>query len=480
VVIASPVELLRGSPLLEGLADEHVERLARGAHVETFPAGEDLFRAGEPAHALYLLVTGRVRLTFAVAGDEPEPTHTLSHPGEPLGWSAVVEPHRYRATATALVPTSVVALDRARIEAYAEAHPEFGVAFMRRILWLVGGRLRAARMGLVARRYGDEVRAVRALLEQTSSSLSVQSPLHRIPHHLQHRLTLADAFHVLDLIQDEGDEVEREVAGVAADLLEGVRAELAVFQSLQTIYELVASAGRDLDPAELRRASAERFLELFAQTTYVVRGEEHLPERPGHVVVMNHLSNHVDNLLPNDFILTLDTHFVSARLLYAKYGEAPIRVIRRSRPEEHGHRRFYDRLGYLYVEPASVDDHDAPPEQRRLFFDAARAHLRAGRNVVICPEGASTSTARSPLPFKTGAFHVAAGAKPEPYVVPVAVAHFDAKITRTTPVAVVHEPFRLSEVLRDPNDHRALRAWIDEVLHPRYVRWVREAAALSG
>jgi hypothetical protein len=46
---------------------------------------------------------------------------------------------------------------------------------------------------------------------------------------------------------------------------------------------------------------------------------------------MNHLDNHPDNLLPNNFPLTLDTHFVASMILFERYGAAPIRVIRKSR-----------------------------------------------------------------------------------------------------------------------------------------------------
>jgi hypothetical protein len=62
---------------------------------------------------------------------------------------------------------------------------------------------------------------------------------------------------------------------------------------------------------------------------------------------MNHLENHPDNLLPNNFVLTLDTRFVSAMVVFERYGEAPVRVVRTSRPDEYGHQQFYDRLGYI-------------------------------------------------------------------------------------------------------------------------------------
>jgi hypothetical protein len=84
---------------------------------------------------------------------------------------------------------------------------------------------------------------------------------------------------------------------------------------------------------------------------------------------MNHLRNHPDNLRPNNFTLTLDTHFVASMILFERYGQALIRVVRKSRPDEYGHQRFYDRLGYVYTYSGHVDaDNEDPassPEARR-------------------------------------------------------------------------------------------------------------------
>jgi hypothetical protein len=108
-----------------------------------------------------------------------------------------------------------------------------------------------------------------------------------------------------------------------------------------------------MSPEDLRRRNCEAFAELFEGTDYVIHGEENLPNEPGHIFVMNHLSNHLDNLLPNDFILTLDTHFVSSMILLKKYGEAPVRVVRKSDPWRVRAPKFYDRLGYIYVTPGT-------------------------------------------------------------------------------------------------------------------------------
>ena len=494
--MSKELELVRRSPFFEALEGEHLQYFASRARRCAFGPGERVIVQGEPATGFYVLVEGKIELTFRKVGEEMAlneelgsevegqvPSHIVSHRGYPVGWASIVEPHRYRATATALEPTEMLVLDRELFETYAKERPDFGLKFMRRILWLIGNHLRMTRTRLVAARYGNVPQTVRALLNQ-NATLGVTSTLHKIPHYLENRLTVDDAHHTLEVIKAEGDEAERELAAQIADLLDEVWREVKIFQRLQTTYELVAGATPTVSPEELRRRSCEAFAELFEDTDYVIRGEENLPDEPGHIFVTNHLSNHLDNLLPNDFILTLDTHFVASMILLKKYGRAPVRVVRKSDPGEYGHQKFYDRLGYIYVYSGYVDPADDPhvsPEyRRRLFLDAAREHLRNGRNVVVCPEGTSTEMENSPLPFKTGAFHLAANVRPEPLIVPIAVANFDKTLTRTRTAAVVHEPIKLSEHLGESIDGRVLREFVDGYVYECFRDYVRGAVRLAA
>lgn len=491
------LHLLRESPFFEGLEEEHLKYFARHARRQTFEPGERIIVQGAPATTFYVLNRGKIELSFRKLAEEmvrneelgsevegQVPSHIMSHRGYPIGWASIVEPHHYRATATALERTEMAVLDRDLFEEYAKQRPDFGIQFMRRVLWLIGNHLRMTRTRLVAARYGNVPQTVRALLDQNAVDLSVTSSLHKIPHYLENRLTVDDAQRTLEVLKAEGDEVERELAAQIADLLDEVWREVKIFRQLQSIYELVAGAPSTMNPEELRRRSSEAFAELFENTDYVVRGQENLPDEPGHIFVMNHLSNHLNNLLPNDFILTLDTHFVSSMFLLKQYGEAPVRVVRKSDPGEYGHQKFYDRLGYIYVYSGYVDPTDdtlgSPEQRRRLFLDTARELLRRGRNIVICPEGTSTETENSPLPFKTGAFHLAANVRPEPLLVPIAVANFDKKLTRTRTAAIVHKPIRLSDHLGENIDSRALREFVDGYVYQNFRGHVREAVRLAA
>jgi len=493
-VLKPILELLLDSPVLGTLASEHLRSLAQRARIMSFEAGESIMRQGAPADACFVLLAGKVAMSFRPADGNtmPDSGHArqdLLHlrdyddTGRLLGWSALLEPYRYRATIVALEPTQVLVLERHVLEKHMAAHPEFAVALMERIIWVLGNRLRETRIRLVARRYEKEVTAIRALLDQSAELLRVDSPLHKIPYYLENRLTVADAFKALELVMAHGDAHERDLAANALEILQQVRKELALYQDLQHVYEAVASAPADVPAREIRKQCCREFIKLFERLDFVIQGEENLPDTPGHIFIMNHLFNHPDNTLPNRFQLTLDTHFVSSMILLRKYGEAPVRVIRKSLSDEFGHQKYYDRLGYIYVSSGHVDETEAdmrttPSDRRRHFLNNARNHLRAARNIVICPEGTSVSTEESPVGFKAGAFRLAAYVEPEPLIVPISVANFDKNITRKRLAAIVHEPFRLSEAVPNADDDVNLFDFINRYQH-RFAEYVRQTKALA-
>jgi len=162
-VTAETFELLADSPFFEGFDRSYVTELAGHARMVAFEAGERVFAEGELATALFLLASGAVELSFGAQAGQNSPgvaVQTLTHAGHPIGWSAMLEPYAYRATATTLEATRLLALDRDLLERQAKARPRFGVALMRAILGVVGDRLRATRLRLVARRYDDVVVAI--------------------------------------------------------------------------------------------------------------------------------------------------------------------------------------------------------------------------------------------------------------------------------------------------------------------------------
>lgn len=478
------VEFLAHTHFFEGMEERFLQWLADQAFVANAERGTTLFEEGRVSEHLYLIIDGKIGFTY---GDQPDTKQlflrTISGTGEPLGWSALVDPRRYHDTCVVLKTARLVALPSLPLERLCEENPAFGIALFKRVLQVIGSRLRAIRVGLVVRRYTKETLAVRTLLDQSAESLHVSSALHKIPYLLENRLTLSDAFHVLELTQSHGDSLERHLAALSLDLLEGVHRELDFYRGLQAAYETVANAPKELAAEEVRKWGMRVFVEVFKKTNHRIRGEENLPEQPGCILIMNHLDNHPDTQLPNDFRLTLDSHFVSSMILYRRYDDAPIRVIRKPPLGWYGHQQYFDRLDYIYVYAGEMDEEDRDQhlthgDRILSFLERAGAHLQAGRNVVIAPEGSCRQTENSPGPFKPGAFRLAASVHPEPLIIPVAVANFDKKITHTTTASIVYPPFRLSDRVSDPSDQEALAAFLEE-LQREYEGYVREAIALA-
>ncbi|MCH9816793.1 MAG: cyclic nucleotide-binding domain-containing protein, partial [Actinomycetia bacterium] len=409
------VHVLAGAPFFDPFSADDLTLIARDAVMVDFAGGQTLFELDQPADTLHVLVSGVVELVFPheeaadTSGIGIGERWTVADSGRIVGWSALVPPYAYNATAIAAEPVSTLAIPGDSLRDLATENPALGVLLMRQVLTVIGNRIRETRIRRVAQRYDDEVLAVELLIEENSEQLSITSPLRKLPIYLRNRLTISDAFAAIELLTVHGDELERSLAEVCLDLMTRMRRELDIFQRLQAIYQQVAAADSTRSPSQLRDDCSAAFCDLFEETDYVIRGMDLLPDSPGQLFIMNHLTNDDENLLPNGFRLTIDTHFVAAMILFRKYGQAPVRVIRKANPDEYAHQMYYDRLGYIYVyrghvDPVGLAKGADERERRRDFLLQTSSCLEHGENVVICPEGNCCDTEDSPLPFKAGAF----------------------------------------------------------------------------
>jgi CRP-like cAMP-binding protein len=151
------LDVLRSLRVLEGLGDEHLRQLAALAQETTFPAGADVFREGDAAADVYLIVEGSVSLEICAAAVGCRRILTVGE-GEILGWSPVLEQERLTATARTLDATRAVKLSGKQILTLCEHDTRFGYEFMRRVALALAHRLNATRMQLL-NVYGDAMPA---------------------------------------------------------------------------------------------------------------------------------------------------------------------------------------------------------------------------------------------------------------------------------------------------------------------------------
>ncbi len=133
----------RQPDLLQGLASADAAAiLALGSRVP-LAEGTTLFRLGSEASSLYLVERGRVTLTLPmqVAGREQDVLVEERLPGQMLGWSALIPPHRFTLHATAPLTTEVLALPRQALLDHFAQHPQTGYTVLTNLAAIIGHRL---------------------------------------------------------------------------------------------------------------------------------------------------------------------------------------------------------------------------------------------------------------------------------------------------------------------------------------------------
>ena len=488
ISVPNPLALLRQSPFFEIFPDKTLRQLAKATQKKYYLNNEPIFAQGDTSKGIDILAYGKAALCFSPDGpqggiEESVALHLINLPGYLVGWMGAAPAGSNDVTAVASRNSVIYHISSRNLHKILSQDPHLALALARRLLWLVSIRLRNARAGLISQRYEREILAISNLIEQNAMQLSVNSPIHKLPHLLNSPLTLDDAFRLLFRLEKEGESLEREMSRLSLDILGKIYKEYNFFEGLKNVYQSVTAAPKSLSPSEIRTMAAKQFAGVFKSTPYVIEGWENLPDRPGNIFIYNHLLNHPYNTLPNHFQITLDSHFISSMVLYAKYGEAGVRVVRVPRAEEYGHEYYYERLGHINVYTDESDTATQTPERRkewrRRFYDTAREYIGKGFNIVISPEGTSMTTEESPGPFRLGAFLLAASIEPEPYIVPIAVANFDKRINQNVFSLVIKKPFRISDYVKNPAENKdKLFEFIKEYGN-EYKTYVEEAAGLA-
>jgi len=132
MMIIREVELFRSVP------SHIIDEIAQLVTEESFSAKHVLFREGDFADSLYILAEGQVVLN--IQGEKPL-TIAVDESGSVFGWSALVEPRLYTATAECTMDSNVIKIDGDRLFRVFERHPREGLMIMRRLAGVIASRL---------------------------------------------------------------------------------------------------------------------------------------------------------------------------------------------------------------------------------------------------------------------------------------------------------------------------------------------------
>ena len=132
------VERLRNVDIFQGLSDEELKVAARFCQEEKVPEGVTLCEEGARADKLFILEEGAVSVRFSKG-----PHYEIKTPGKILGWSFLVPPNRYTASAVTDVPCKLLVIKSPDFYDLIHKDAKVGLMLMDNLSKIVASRLKA-------------------------------------------------------------------------------------------------------------------------------------------------------------------------------------------------------------------------------------------------------------------------------------------------------------------------------------------------
>ena len=136
------------SVLFQGLGQDFMREISEIAKEINFKENQIVFNRGDSADYLYILVHGHVNLFIQEGGSL---NSAVDETGEVFGWSALVDPNIYTASAQCFEDTTVLRIDATSLEHVFDRYPKEAYRVMKRLSGVIGQRL--------ATSYADHLRS---------------------------------------------------------------------------------------------------------------------------------------------------------------------------------------------------------------------------------------------------------------------------------------------------------------------------------
>ncbi len=141
--------VLKGFKIFQGVADADLEKTSTLCTERAIAPGEVLFMEGTRATHLHLC--GRGKVDLMIWAHEPFNRNVTVHTaeaGELFGWSAMVAPYTYTASAECTEAGHEIRIPGSELLDFFDRRPNSGLLVMRSICSDVSGRLRQTRQRL--------------------------------------------------------------------------------------------------------------------------------------------------------------------------------------------------------------------------------------------------------------------------------------------------------------------------------------------
>jgi CRP/FNR family transcriptional regulator len=141
-------QILKNTGLFKALSDDQLKAVVRLSQEKSFQPGEEIFKHGQQAKTLYVLLSGSVSLMIHSPEELDPMAETLQETGNLFGMAALAKSHVYHVTAHCTRSTSALSLDAAGLQEIIRQEPVYGLEVMANLAQLYMKRLNNTRTAI--------------------------------------------------------------------------------------------------------------------------------------------------------------------------------------------------------------------------------------------------------------------------------------------------------------------------------------------
>jgi len=131
------IDRLRKVDILEGLGEEDLRSISQYFEEEDVDAGVTLCEEDKEADRLYVLEQGKVSIRSKKGGQ-----YEIDTPGRVVGWSFLVPPFLYTASAVTTMPSKVLVIKSPDFYYIIHKEPKMGMKVINNLAQVIAGRLK--------------------------------------------------------------------------------------------------------------------------------------------------------------------------------------------------------------------------------------------------------------------------------------------------------------------------------------------------
>jgi len=142
--------LINKFDLFKDVSEETINKIEKIGTEHAFEKGDFVFKEGDEASGLHILINGSISLRVNLTSrPESITVSVVKNAYESFGWSGIVAPFHYTATAECIEDANVMSIPGDKLMEILKQDPKSGFIVMQRITEIIASRLRNSRQALL-------------------------------------------------------------------------------------------------------------------------------------------------------------------------------------------------------------------------------------------------------------------------------------------------------------------------------------------